>query len=32
MANIYLTDSGEEETVDFAKDHEELYAMTNEYF
>ena len=32
MRNIYLTDLDEEAIVDFVKDHEELYDMTNEYF
>ena len=29
MTNIYLTDSDKEATVDFVKDHEELYDKTN---
>ena len=32
MTNIYLTDSEEEEIVDFVKDHKELYNKTNEHF
>ena len=32
MTNIYLTDSDEKATVDFVKDHEELYDKTNEHF
>ena len=32
MTNIYLSDSGQEAIVDFAKDHEELYIKTNEKF
>ena len=30
MMNIYATDSGEEATVDFVKDHEEFYNKTHE--
>ena len=32
MMNIYLTDSDEEATVNFVKDHEELYDKTNKHF
>ena len=32
MINIYLTDTDEEATVVFVKDHEELYDKTNEHF
>ena len=31
MTNIYLTDSDKEATVDFVKDHKELYYKTNEH-
>ena len=32
MTSIYLTDSDEEAIVDFVKDHQELYDMTNKHF
>ena len=32
MPNMYLTDTDEKAIVDFVKDHEELYAKTNEHF
>ena len=32
MTNIYLTDSDEEEIVNFVKDHEELYDKNDDYF
>ena len=31
MTNIFLTDSVEKAIVDFVKDHEELYYLTNEH-
>ena len=32
MTNIYLTDSDEETTLDFVKDHEKLYNKTSKHF